>query len=842
MSSWSRTSVVWIAVTVGGLVGLDAAERIGPNQAVSEAEVVRSAVPRTEVTPSAAAARTLLDTYCVTCHNDKLRTAGVTLDQLPVDRVSADAETSEKVLRKLRTRGMPPAGRPRPDEVSYDAVVTWFESELDRAAAADPNPGRSPDHRLNRTEYGHAIRDLLGIEIDSQALLPPDDASFGFDNIAEVLSVSPTLLERYMRAARRISQLAVGDPTMALEIETYSVPQLLLQDDRMSEELPFGSAGGVALSHHFPLDGEYVITVRLRRNFYGYIRGLLSGKRQVEVRVGGEQIAVASVGGEAPGTGVPVNGWTGSLYGLGAPEWEDYMLHSDWGLEFRFPAKAGTSVVAVSFTRDPSEPEGVLQPRVTGFGFTVDEGGSPAVDTVTIEGPYNSMGSVSETASRQKIFVCRPVSEAADEEARCAHTILSTLARRAYRRPVSDDDVQVLLSFYEKGRQTGGFDVGIQRALERLLVDPEFLFRIERDPSGAAPGTLYQLGDLELASRLSFFLWSSIPDDELLEVAENGTLKEPAVLEAQVRRMLRDERTRALGENFVRQWLETHKVQAVMPDAAAFPEFTENLREAFQRETELFIGSQLGEDRSVVELLSADYTYVNQQLAGHYGIPNVYGSHFRRVELGDNVRRGLLGHGSVLTLTSYANRTSPVLRGKWLLENILGTPPPPPPPNVPALPDRGASGEIRSVRERLQAHRQNPVCGACHNVIDPLGFALENFDALGQWRDVDLAGRPIDASGALIDGTQLDGPKALRTHLLAKSDSFVDTFTEKLLTYALGRGIVYYDRPVIRQIVREAEPENYRWSAIILGIVRSVPFQKRKVSESMTQAVASVLQ
>ena len=832
--AWSRVTLVSVGVAVGSWVGLYAAERVAPGAVAGGMEAAQ--VEALPAPASSESARTMLDSYCVTCHNDRRRTADVSLEGFAVDDVAAHAELSEKVLRKLRGRAMPPPGRPRPDEQTYEAAVAFFGTELDNAARANPNPGRSPDHRLNRTEYGNAIRDLLGFEIDSQVFLPHDDASFGFDNIAEVLSVSPTLLERYMRAARHISQLAVGDPHVETEIATYSVPQMLLQDERMGEELPFGSAGGLALDHHFPVDGEYVVKVRLQRNFYGYIRGLIGGTRQIEIRMGGERIAAAPVGGMAPGSGVPVNGWTGSLYGLGMPEWENYMLHSDDGLEFRFAAKAGPSTLAISFTRDPSQPEGVVQPRVTGFGFTVGEGGVPGVDRVIIEGPFNGTAAASETVSRRKIFVCRPESGDTDDEARCAGMILSALARLAYRRPVTVDDLQVLLRFYERGRQAGGFEVGVQRALERLLVDPEFLFRIVRDPADASPGAVYRLTNLELASRLSFFLWSSIPDDELLRAAEDGTLSEPAVLEAQVQRMLRDDRSRALGVNFVRQWLETDKVRAIDPDAAAFPDFTENLRKAFQRETELFIEAQLLEDRSVVELLNADYTFVNQRLADHYGIPNVYGSHFRRVELGeDSVRRGLLGQGSVLMVTSYANRTSPVLRGKWLLGNILGTPPPPPPPNVPALPERGRSGEVQSVRERLSAHRENPVCGACHNLIDPLGFALENFDAVGEWRAVDEAGKPIDASGSLVDGTRLDGPQDLRSHLLDHDESFVEAFTEKLLTYALGRGIMYFDRPWIREIVREAETDGYRWSSVVLGIVESRPFRMRKVVDVQKQ-------
>jgi len=769
--------------------------------------------------------RALLDRYCVTCHNERLRTAGLALDTMDVTNVSAGAEVWETVIRKLRMGAMPPPGRPRPDQPAYHAFRSYLESSLDRAAAANPNPGRTEAvHRLNRAEYQNAIRDLLALEIDVAALLPADDADqHGFDNIAEVLSVSPLLLDRYMAAARKISRLAVGSPPTGPAIETYRVPILLLQDDRLSEDLPFGSRGGSAIRHYFPVDGEYTIRIRLQRNYVEYIRGL-GTPHQLEIRLDGTRIKQLTVGGEAPGNAAPAS-YAGNIDG--SLDWEQYMLHADEGLEVRLPVKAGPRVVGVTFVRKLSESEGVLQPRQTGFPLAVDEryDGNAAVDSVTIGGPYTVEGS-GDTPSRLKIFVCRP-ERGRDEEA-CAGKIFSTLARRAYRRPVTAADVDVLLSFYLSGRRQRDFDAGIQSALARLLVDPDFLFRIERDPPRAASSTAYRVSDLELASRVSFFLWSSIPDDELLEVAASGKLKEPKVLGEQVRRMLADARSKTLVENFTGQWLVLRNLRSVSPDPNVFPDFDENLRTAFQRETELFVDSVLGEDRSVVDLLTADHTFLNERLARHYGIPKVYGNRFRRVTLTGGQRGGLLGHGSLLTVTSYPNRTSPVLRGKWVLESILGTPPPPPPPDVPGLPDRGEGGRPASVRERLEQHRKNPACAVCHAPMDPLGFALENFDAIGAWRTSSEARAPIDTSAALPDGTKFQGLGGLRGVLVTHREQFVGALTEKLLAYALGRGVEYYDQPAIRKIIRDAALDDYRWSSIVSGIVQSTTFQMRR--------------
>ena len=760
---------------------------------------------------------------------------------MDVTNVGEAPEVWEKVVQKLRGGMMPPARRPRPDPQAYEGFQSWLETSLDRAAAATTAPGRVPTHRLNRAEYANAIRDLLALDIDGASLLPADDSGHGFDNLAGTLALSPVLMERYMSAARRISRLAVGDPSIGpgFTSKTYVIPINMAQNERMSEDLPFGSRAGIAVRHRFPLDGEYVIRLRLKRSVYEYIVNL-DEAHDLDVRLDGRRVARFSVGGEASGKPAPLS-FSGTFVAAGnagypSQEWDEYRTSADAGLVVRVAVRAGTRVVGVSFVGRSWEHEGVRQPRLREYGATVTETTDtssrpegPGLESVAIDGPYAVTGQ-GETASRDRIFVCQPDSTAdpADnDEARCARSILSRLARRAFRRPVNDADIQPLLLFYETGRTDGGFEAGIQAALERILIDPEFLFRIERDPAGVAPGTPYRLSDLELASRLSFFLWSSIPDDELLDVAASRELSDPGVLEQQVRRMLADRRATALVDNFVSQWLTLRRVGGVTPDPNLFPGFDENLREAFQRETELFVESQLREDRSVVELLSADYTFLNERLARHYGIPNVRGSRYRRVTVGDERRGGLLGHGSILSVTSYGNRTSPVLRAKWLLENILGTPPPPPPPDVPPLPEAGPAGQPRTVRDRLAQHRRSPVCAVCHAPMDPLGFALENFDAIGQWRTTD-AGLPVDASAVLADGiTTFEGPAGLRRVLLSRAEQFVETLTEKLLTYGLGRGLEYYDRPVIRSITRAAEADDYRWSSLILGVVESTPFRMR---------------
>jgi mono/diheme cytochrome c family protein len=770
--------------------------------------------------------RAVLDQYCVTCHNARLRTAELLLDQASLEKIGAEADLWEKVVAKLRSGAMPPVGVRRPDPATYDSIASYLEQELDRAATTSPNPGRPALHRLNRAEYANAIRDLLAMEVNAESLLPADDASYGFDNIGDVLSVSPALLERYLAAATKISNLAVGNPHAGPSIETYTLPKRLMQRDRASEDLPFGSRGGIAVRHYFPVDGEYALRIFLERDRVLDIIGLAE-PHQLDVRLDGALLKSFTVGGGGDGASSEFGpqDYRRPASDTGA---ESYERTADAGLELRFQATAGPHVVGVAFLDRALAPEGVFRRRLVGaqYGQADD---IPGIGSVVIGGPYGVKGS-GDTASRRRIFLCHPDGRAAaGEQHACARRILTALARRAYRRPVAEQDLETLIGFFEQGRAQGGFEAGIEMALRRLLVSPEFLFRIERDPADAAPGTAYPISDLELASRLSFFLWSSIPDDELLDAAEQGRLRQPGVLEQQVRRMLADSRAEALIDNFVGQWLYLRNMDRVVPDPEAFPEFDENLRNAFAQETRLFLESMLREDRPVTDLLNADYSFLNERLARHYGIPNVYGSHLRRLKLEDANRRGLVGQGSILTVTSYATRTSPTLRGKWLLENILGSPPPPPPNNVPSLRDRGEDGRILSVREQMEMHRKSPACSGCHARMDPLGFALENFDAIGRWRTTSGANdSPVDASGVLPDGTKFEGPAELRELLMSRRGEFVNTFAEKLLTYALGRGVEHFDKPAIRKILRDAAPGDYRWSAMILAIAQSTPFQMRR--------------
>ena len=818
----------WGHIRIGVLVGIILAGAGGvPEGVPGVSAVVGAAAPRQSAGAAASGAgapevgaeqRALLDRYCVTCHNDRLRTGGLTLDANAVDvsDVAAHAEVWEQVVRKLRAGAMPPRPRPRPAPAAYAEFRAWLEGELDAAAAADPNPGRTETfHRLSRTEYRNAVRDLLALDVDVSELLPADDTSYGFDNIAGVLGVSPTLMERYLSAARKISRLAVASPVPSPTAETFRIASDLGQDRRM-EGLPFGTRGGMVVDYNFPEDAEYVFEILPD----GPLR---IEPHDLEVTIDGERIGLLTVG-KRPDPDDP--------RGLYVPEIE--------ALEVRTPVTAGPHTVGVAFLRKTSaEPEGIrklyLRP-FTGEGSGGDSRYQPYVESVTIAGPFESSGArpVEGTPSRERIFTCRPAvgdadTAAAGDEAACAREILTTIARRAYRRPVADDDVARLLTFFDRGRAAGSFDNGIEMALRRLLVSPEFLFRVERDPADVAAGGNYRLSDLELASRLSFFLWSSIPDDELLAAAERGELGDPRVFDAQVERMLADPRSEALVGNFAGQWLTLRNAAAVRPDEDEFPDFGEGLRQAFRRETELLFDSVLREDRSALDLLAADYTFVNERLARHYGIPNVRGSHFRRVGLddADAARGGLLGHGSILTVTSYANRTSPVNRGKWVLENILGTPPPPPPPDVPEL-ATAEGAEPLSMREAMEQHRANPVCASCHRLMDPLGLSLEHFDAIGRWRDREDGGAAIDASGELPDGTPFDGPAGLKAALLRHPDRFVTTVTEKLMTYALGRGVEHYDAPAIRAIVRDAAGDDYRLSSIVKGVVRSTPFQLRR--------------
>jgi cytochrome c5 len=764
--------------------------------------------------------RAILDQYCVTCHNEKLKTAGLLLDKADVVHPGTAPETWEKVLRKLRSGEMPPPGVRRPDAATYASVIAFLENSLDEAAAANPNPGRVAVHRLNRTEYTNAIRDLLGLQIDAKTFLSADEADQeGFDNIASILSVSPVLLESYLSAARTISRLAVGDQTINPVADVFKVPTALVQDERVSEDLPFGSHGGTSIRYHFRLDGEYEIKVLLKRQLYQYIQGM-GEPHQIDIRLDGVLLRRVEVGGKNFTMTMPES-FAGNTQG--DPAFEEYMHTADDDLEVRVPVKAGTHSVGVSFVRRFWQPEGVLQPQQRGFARTTNElyHGNPGVATVSIAGPFHTIGMTDNAPSRRRIFICRPA--AASPEEVCAKRILSTLARRAYRRPLAESEIQTLLDFYKEGRTEGSFDAGVQRGLERILASPSFLFRIERQPSNAIAGSVFKLSDIDLASRLSFFLWSSIPDDELLNTATAGKLHEPAVLEKQVRRMLADSRSRSLVDNFIGQWLQIGKLSATVPDPDAFPDFDENLREAMRQETEEFVAHQLAEDRSVVDLLTANHSYVNERLAKFYGIPNIYGNHFRRVTFEDGVRGGLLGQASVLTVTSYPNRTSVVLRGKWLLANILGSPPAPPPADVPSLKEAGQDGQPRSLRERMEKHRSNAACAACHQRMDPLGFALENFDGLGQWR-TSADGENVNASASLPDGTTFDGITGLRDFVVKHKDDYVRALAEKLLGYGVGRGIEYFDMSAIRKITRESAAGDYRWSSLILGVVRSTPF------------------
>ena len=769
----------------------------------------RAAGPQTTSAQPAggsAAPQAVLDRYCISCHNARARTGGLILAGLDINAAADHADVWEKVIKKMRAGTMPPPGAPQPDEAARLALATHLETTIDAASATRPNPGRPALHRLNRAEYQNAIHDLLALDIDAAALLPPDDSSYGFDNVADVLGVSPVLLERYLAAAETISALAVGDPSLPPGDRTYRV-RFDLTQTRHIEGLPLGTRGGTLIRETFPLNGEYLIKPKLWRTNVGFIRGL-QYPHQVEVTLDGARVHLVTVG--------TPDDFATSLMG---PHNAVTMIEAR--LQVRVPMTAGPHTIGVAFVqKTEAMPPTLLQPYQSTLD-PVDSEGVPQLEAVTISGPFAVSGH-GDTPSRRRIFVC---GAAAPATTACAKQILQTLARRAYRRPVGDADLQPLLAFYETGRRKGGWEAGIQLALERILADPQFVFRAEGDGAGAV-GTPFRVSDLELASRLSFFLWSSLPDDTLIDLASRGRLRNPAVLEAQVRRMLHDPRAGALVSNFAGQWLYLRNLKNVAPSSEQFPEFDDNLRQSFLRETELLIDSVMREDRSVLDLLTADYTFVNERLAKHYGIPNIYGSQFRRIPVSSEARRGLLGQGSVLTVTSQANRTSPVLRGKWILDNLLGTPPPPPPPDVPALKENSERDRPLTMREQMEEHRANPACASCHKQTDPLGFALENFDAVGAWRTMD-ARSPIDPASQLADGTRVDGPVALRQALLRHPDAFVGTMTAKLLTYALGRGIEYYDMPSVRAIVRSAGAQNYRFSSIVMGIVTSTPFQMR---------------
>ena len=787
--------------------------------------------------------RALLDQYCVSCHNQamvnstpiegenllftQLRGLGMTLDKENVDDVSQNPEVWEKVVRKLRVGVMPPPDNPRPGHEDYSEFRYWLEEQLDQANAEQVNPGRTQAfHRLNQAEYQTVINQLLGLKLDVEELIPADPPDRnGFDNNAEVLSLSPVLMERYVSAAHKIAELAVGATPLGTAIKSYEVPLNLIQNDRLDDELPFGSRGGAAVTHNFPVDGLYRIKVKLQTNYVDFVRGY-DQPHQIEVSLDGERIDVFEFGGDAPGMPAPYS-FAGNI--RGSDDWEEFMMAiADEGFELEIPVKAGPRVIGATFPREIWEAEGIDQPRLFGYHLAVTElpDSNPALGSVSIEGPIVSQGP-GLTPSREIIFSCVP--EDYDAERVCAKEILTGLARKAYRRPLTEGDWLELSEFFESGFNEEGFEKGIQLALERILVAPDFLWRIQQDPPGLPPGENYKITDLELASRLSFFLWSGGPDEELLSLAENGRLRESGILKSQVTRMMDDPKAEAFIKNFIGQWLYLRNLDNVYPLPSAFPEFDDNLRESFKRETELFFDEQIREDHSLLDLFTANYSFLNERLADHYGVQGIYGNHFRKVSLDGHKRGGLLGHGSLMTVTSYPNRTSVVLRGKFVLDNLLGSPPPEPPPNVPALEESSQTGQQLTMREAMAQHRENPACRVCHAAMDPIGFSLENYDAIGKWRDM-FAGVDVDASGLLPDGAVFNGRKGLENLILDRPTDFVATVTEKLLTYALGRGVEYYDMPTIRSIVRRSEQEDFSWSSLIFGVVESAPFQMRRTA------------
>jgi cytochrome c551/c552 len=763
----------------------------------------------------ASSQQALLTQYCITCHNDRAKTGGFSLEQIDIDRPETNPEVWEKVIRKLRAGMMPPTGAPRPDRATYETFRRTIEQSIDRAAKATPSPGAPALHRMNRAEYANAIRELLAIEVDPATILPPDDSLEGLDNLADVLGTSPALIERYIGAAAKISRLAVGDTNIQPLSITYKVRGDVSQNQHI-EGLPLGTRGGVLFKHNFPVDGEYLFKFSLLKVNFGPQYGQSAKNEQLEMSINGVRVLLLDL------RSAPYYYIRGGAAGGPAPL-----------LEIRMPVKAGPQTIQVNFIkRTAADVDDLLQPfdattadLQTGvqYGYTT----VPHLSSVEILGPYN-IGGPGDTPSRARVFVCRPSSQR--DEAACAKRIISTFARRAYRRPVSEDDVAPLLAFYQKGREGGDFDTGIEMALRRILADPLFVFRFERDPENLPAGAIHRVTDIELASRLSFFLWSSIPDDELLTLAEQNKLRDPAVLQQQVRRMLKDPKSQTLISNFSGQWLFLRELRNRQPDLLLFPDFDDNLRQAFQRETEMLFASIVREDRNVFDVMNADYTFVNERLAKHYGIPNVYGTDFRRVSVPGPARKGLFGQGSFLLVTSVSNRTSPVTRGAWILENLLGSPPPLPPPNVPPFPEsvngQGIKKLTTSVRERMEQHRTNQPCLGCHQIMDPIGLSLENFDAIGRWRTEDL-GAKIDTRATLVDGTQVDGVENLREALMRYPDALVQTMAEKLLMYATGRAAHHYDMPAVRAITREAAAKDYRFSALVNAIVSSDPFQMR---------------
>ena len=759
---------------------------------------------------SAAPHVALVDEYCLSCHDKDHEKGQLVLETIAEDDIAEHPDVWEKVVRKLRARLMPPVGKERPDDPTYDTVVSFLEKSLDRAAIAKPNPGRTATiRRLTRTEYRNAIRDLLTLDIDVTSMLPADESSYGFDNVT-VGDLSPTLLDRYVTAAEKISRVAVGRSGKSPGGETIRIAADVTQEEHL-EGLPIGTRGGALVKYTFPEDGEYEIQIRLTRDRDEHVEGL-SEPHDLELLLDRDRVQLFTVKPPVREAGI-------------AETEQPSHAKVDQHLKIRIPVTAGPHAIGVTFPKKPSVVlESMREPYQTHFNSYRHPRIQPAIYSISIIGPYEPKGP-GDTPSRRRLFISNPTTPA--DEDRAAKRILASVMRRAYRRPITDADIQGPFALYRKARVDGDFDAGIEMALSGVLVSPQFLFRVETEPAGVPPGTPYRVTDLELASRLSFFLWSSIPDEPLLKAAETGTLHQPAVLERQVRRMLADTRSRALVDNFAEQWLHLRNLDSTTPDMRLFPDFDDNLRRAFREETELFVDSVLREDRSVLDLLRANYTFVNERLAKHYGIPNVYGTRFRRVTLDEGSwRGGLLRQGSILAVTSYATRTSPVLRGKYVLDNFLGVPPPPPLPDVPALKDNTVNGNL-SVRERLSEHRTNANCAPCHNMMDPLGLSLEKYDAVGRRRTAE-AGTAIDASGGLPDGSKFGDVNGLESALLRRPELFVGTVTEKLMTYALGRGLDYYDAPATRAIVRNARAQNFRMSSIILGVVKSQPFQMRK--------------
>ncbi len=770
---------------------------------------------------TAESSRATLNKYCVTCHNSKLNTGNLALDAADLTKIPQHGETWEKAILKLKLGMMPPPRVPGPDEATRADLVRFLETALDRDAADHPNPGRPLAHRLNRAEYGAlAIRDLLGFDVDATTLLPPDNSAYGFDNVSDALGSSPALLQAYLAAARKISAVAVADPNLGAGGNTYLVRQDLSQDNHI-EGLSLGTVGGAVFSHVFPADGFYDFKIRLFRTNLDTTRGL-EQPHKIELTIDGERVLLATVGGNEDLEALQKN----------TTDVSDAIEASR--LHIRIPVKAGQRDVGAAFIEEV--PARFATRRLATFvrDFnTYDAEGAPHIKSITVQGPFDA-AATSEPIG--KIFVCRPETPAG--ETPCARRILSSLAHRAYRRNLSADEIDGLMSFYERGRANGNFVSGIELALRRILAAPSFVYRAELEPEALPPGASFQINDFELASRLAFFLWSSIPDDTLLDLAGQNKLHLPEVLAQQTRRMIADARATALVDNFAGQWLQLRNLQGIVPEPEKFPDFDDNLRQAFRRETEMFFESVVKEDRPVLDLMTANYTFVNERLARHYGIPGVFGSYFRRVRLDDENRRGLLGKGAILMVTSHSNSSSPVLRGKWVLENILGSPVPPPPPDVPALKETEPGEAPRSMRAQMELHRANPVCAGCHKNLDPIGFALENFNEVGGWRTANEGGERLNTAVTLPDGNHVDGVGELRHDLTKHPEIFVQAFTEKLLTYALGRGLTWQDMPVVRRIVSGGQPENYRFSALVLGIVKSAPFQMRMKSVESDRAVA----